>query len=167
MVLTNFARFTRALNAELGSTNTVVLSCAVVSAEQYELSGGGGGAAAGGVFRVDNGMCELLHGGSCVRRPDGYCNSETCSIRTTATTTLAACPVFNTESGFDVLSIGGTDYHGMDCSTGVLMARGSEISWISDGSQAGDGWEVFAGPTAGAGELSGGGGGAAAGGVSH
>ena len=97
-----------------------------------------------GSFRVDSGPCELLQGGSCVGRPSGYGNSESCSIAVTASSTLGACPVFTTETGYDFLNIGGVNYHGTSCPTGASVLSGSTISWRSDGSVAGDGWEICA-----------------------
>ena len=50
--------------------------------------------------------------------------------------------VANTESGYDQLTIDGVDYEGTDCPEGVDLTEGSTISWVSDGSMSGDGWEI-------------------------
>jgi hypothetical protein len=64
----------------------------------------GGGIPCGAVsfsFSVASGPCTVDSAGSCVGRPDGYSNSESCSIRASGFSWLAACPIFSTESGYD------------------------------------------------------------------
>ena len=95
-------------------------------------------------FHVDDGPCELLGGGSCVGRPYGYSDSEQCTITATSSMTLAACPVFRTERGFDMLVIDGSQYDATNCPEGVRLSEGDEITWRSDGSVASDGWEICA-----------------------
>lgn len=44
----------------------------------------------------------------------------------------------------DLLNIDGTNYDGTSCPRGVTLSSRSTISWQSDGSVAGDGWEICA-----------------------
>ena len=46
----------------------------------------------------------------------------------------------------DYLNIDGTTYEGTNCPEGVQLSTRSTIAWTSDGSVAGDGWEICAGP---------------------
>ena len=46
----------------------------------------------------------------------------------------------------DFLNIDGTTYEGTNCPEGVQISARSTIAWTSDGSIAGDGWEICAGP---------------------
>ena len=136
-------------------------------------------------FTVISGPCTLEMDGTCVGRPAGYSNSETCEIASTGSAFLQACPVFSTESGCksqqshhptaacshkrrrhdldlnscderdrnlnqfrgadDHLNIDGTTYEGTNCPQGVQLTARSTIAWTSDGSVAGDGWEICAG----------------------
>ena len=104
----------------------------------------GGGSEDGHSFRVDSGPCELVEGGVCVGRPNGYSNSEECSITVSGSMTLGACPVFHTEAGYDMLVVDGREYDATNCPRGVELSRGDQITWISDGSVASDGWEICA-----------------------
>ena len=45
----------------------------------------------------------------------------------------------------DHLNIDGTTYEGTNCPQGVQLTARSTIAWTSDGSVAGDGWEICAG----------------------
>jgi hypothetical protein len=93
---------------------------------------------------VSSGPCTTTQGGNCVGRLQ-YGNHEACEIRANAAATISSCPTFNTESGYDFLNIGGTNYDGTNCPSGVSLTGGTSIRWISDGSVAGDGWEICAG----------------------
>ena len=100
-------------------------------------------------FRVLNGPCTPDDTGQCVGRPDGYDphNSESCEIVVENSVTLGACPIFATEAtgrfiAGDLLNVGGQDYDGDNCPQGVELEAGSIITWLSDGSVAGDGWEI-------------------------
>jgi hypothetical protein len=44
----------------------------------------------------------------------------------------------------DFLNVGGTNYDGTNCPQGVTLSGGTTIRWTSDGSVAGDGWQVCA-----------------------
>eukprot|EP01043_Picozoa_sp_COSAG02_P061875 COSAG02_NODE_8406_length_2583_cov_2.654589_2_plen_228_part_00 len=103
-----------------------------------------GGSSEGGQFTVNSGPCTVSNGGNCVGRPAGYSSSETCSITSNRAGSVESCPVFNTERGYDFLNIDGTNYDGSDCPLRVSLSTHTAISWESDGSIAGDGWEVCA-----------------------
>ena len=94
------------------------------------------------MFTVQSGPCTAS--GSCVGRPSGYSDSETCTIVPTGSFALSSCPIFVTEANFDHVLIDGTNYDGANCPSGVGVTPSSTISWASDGSVAGDGWEICA-----------------------
>jgi hypothetical protein len=96
VLLTNFARVTQALSAELEAANTAVLSCAAVAEKEQQQE-----QEASAPFIVDSGPCTLRSSASqyCVGRPAGYTNSESCRITSGAAGTLSPCPVFVTERG--------------------------------------------------------------------
>jgi hypothetical protein len=93
-------------------------------------------------FAVSSGPCTVQNNGQCVGRPSGYGQNERCTITVLAPVTLGSCPVFDTESGYDRVTIDGTDYDGTHCPQGVSVASGSSIIWDSDGSVVGSGWEI-------------------------
>ena len=97
VLLTNFARVTQALSAELDAANTAVLSCAAVAIKEQQQEA----SASSAPFTVNSGPCTLRSSASqyCVGRPSGYTNSESCSISSGAAGTLSPCPVFVTERG--------------------------------------------------------------------
>ena len=77
-------------------------------------------------FNVVEGPCEVLQGGTCVGRPSGYSDSESCTILAPTPadgvpSTLSACPVFVTEAGYDTLNIDDIDYHGTNCPTEICV----------------------------------------------
>ena len=47
----------------------------------------------------------------------------------------------------DFLNIGGTNYDGTNCPRGVSLSGGTTIRWTSDGSVAGDGWQICTSPS--------------------
>ena len=69
-----------------------------------------------------SGPCTLSHGGNCVGRPSDYTASESCSISSSGTGTIEACPVFNTERGYDYLRIDGANFDGTSCPRGVSLS---------------------------------------------
>jgi hypothetical protein len=95
------------------------------------------------VFAVTSGPCTLLQGGQCVGRPNGYSGHESCSITALVASTTLSCPVFNTERSYDQLTIAGIGvYSGTSCPQGVSVTPSTTISWMSDGSISGNGWEI-------------------------
>jgi hypothetical protein len=111
-----------------------------VSGDGWEICGTS--ASSSDIFTVTNGPCITYQGGQCVGRASGYGNNEACTITTHRVTTLGQCPVFVTETGYDHLAVAGTNYEGTNCPQGVSLVAGSTISWTSDGSVSGDGWEI-------------------------
>lgn len=96
VLLTNFARVTQALSAELEAANTAVLSCAAVAEKEQQQE-----QETSAPFIVNSGPCTLRSSASqhCVGRPTGYSNSESCRITTGTAGTLSSCPIFVTERG--------------------------------------------------------------------
>jgi hypothetical protein len=104
-----------------------------------------------GAFASASGPCTLSSGNTCVERMP-YGNNERCSIVVGWGGTLGACPSFNTEQDYDILTIDGIQYSGSDstnsrlralrnggaaqkhvgCPQGVVVASGSTIRWQSD-----------------------------------
>ena len=107
-------------------------------------------------FRVVNGaeFCEVveLNGSSCVTDGDGalYGNDEACEITVLATAGFLHVE-FDTESEFDILTVGGVAYSGESGPDGVVVAltgKSMLVSWRSDGTTTGNGWTVCWVPTA-------------------
>ena len=71
----------------------------------------------------------------------GYGNNERCTIRVSTAGTLTATR-FNTESSFDVVTIGGHSYSGSTGPSNVAVTAGSTFTWSSDGSNPADGWQI-------------------------
>ena len=61
------------------------------------------------------------------------------------------CVLTNAEAGYDHLIIDEVEFDGASCPQGVAVDASTTITWISDGSVQGDGWEVCVGDAAGAG----------------
>lgn len=75
---------------------------------------------------------------------DGYGNhgdNEACTIRVGVAGTLTATQ-FETESGYDYVTIGETQYQGRTGPSSVAVAAGSTFSWRSDGSGTYSGWTI-------------------------
>jgi hypothetical protein len=67
-------------------------------------------AASSALLTVTAGPCESTNNGTCVTDgPGDYGNDERCSMRAEATVSLSAS-AFDTESGFDYVTIGNTLY---------------------------------------------------------
>ena len=164
LVLTNYAQVTQGLSASLSPSNTAAVSCAAVDALLQRCAdfcsssdGDGGGTSGppsppssnGGTFTVVNGPCTTERNGQCVGRSAGYDGSETCTITVQGQMVLGSCPIFNTESNFDTLTIGGNNYDGNNCPEGIGLTASSQIHWEADSSVSGDGWEICAGGSGG------------------
>ena len=98
--------------------------------------------APGGAFAVNSGPCTTSRGGTCVGRPNGYGDNEVCEIVASSSSVLGDCPIFDTESNWDHLTIQGDEYDGNNCPRGVLLDPDTQIEWYSDGSSSGRGWEI-------------------------
>jgi hypothetical protein len=156
-LLTNYAQVTQSLTASLSPSNTAAVSCAAVDAllarcaNFCSSSGGGGGpspppsgGSTGGSFQVMRGPCTTQRSGQCVGRPSGYGGSESCTISVRGQVTLGSCPIFNTEANYDQLTINGRSYDGNNCPSGIGMTASSVVTWHSDSSVSGNGWEICA-----------------------
>ena len=102
-----------------------------------------GSAPIGPQFAVQSGPCTVSDAGRCVGRSN-YANNEACTIVSLSSTTLADCPRFDTEAGYDFLTIDGQRYEGTQCPEGLQISSSSSISWASDGSVTRGGWEICA-----------------------
>eukprot|EP01046_Picozoa_sp_COSAG06_P020713 COSAG06_NODE_1526_length_9195_cov_12.000330_3_plen_1584_part_00 len=100
------------------------------------------------VFKIASGPCTTSLAGACLRSPnypDEYGNNEHCDVEIGGEGTLVS-KAFNTESGYDYLTIDGNTYDG---SGGALSKQGvkvrervSSITWTTDGSNVHSGFEV-------------------------
>merc|ERR1719389_121330 len=104
-----------------------------------------------GSFTIVSGAryCELTNGGRCVTDGAGedYGNDERCVVRANGQLTVTAS-AFDVEDapncGYDFVKIGGTKYCGTDGPTGVTMASGSTMQWVSDSSLTAGGFTICA-----------------------
>jgi hypothetical protein len=88
--------------------------------------------------------------GACITDgPNVYGNNEYCTFSVDRTVQLVVLS-FNTESGWDTLTVNGQSYSGQLVGTGatpldgVQVSAGSQITWSTDGSFSGDGFMVCA-----------------------
>ena len=97
-----------------------------------------------GVFAVTSGPCAVSESGRCVGRPEGYGPNEHCAITVGGGGgVLGPCPVFDTDDGYDYVTLPGTSeltlgrHGGSNCPEGVALPPGDAITWTSDGSDQG------------------------------
>lgn len=90
-------------------------------------------------FASADGPCTVT--GRCAQRLH-YDNNEACTIVVGTGGTIGACPKFDTESDYDILTIDGQDFSGSSCPEGVEVAPNSTITWQSDGSVTHSGWKI-------------------------
>jgi len=98
-------------------------------------------------FSVSSGSCHTNSDRSCFYSPsypNNYGNSQTCSITVSQNTELDP-QAFNTESGYDWLTVNGARYMGTNAPTGVYVSAGSTISWRTDGSVTRTGFAICSG----------------------
>ena len=105
---------------------------------------GGCGTCCPPFFSIQSGSayCQLTSNGACVS--DGssnYGNNERCTIRAGTSLSVTAT-YFDTESGFDRISIGSTQWSGSSGPLSVLMNAGSVMTWYTDGSVARGGFTI-------------------------
>jgi hypothetical protein len=99
------------------------------------------------------GTCQITdgYGGTCATSPNYpelYSNDETCIIRAPVGATLDV-QSFQTENGYDFLTVNGARYDGSSGPNGVMLAT-SDIYWFSDSSIRQSGWKIcFQFPTTG------------------
>jgi hypothetical protein len=86
--------------------------------------------------------CEVTSDGRCITDGIGnYGNYEYCTFRAEVSMTVTTT-VFGTESGYDFITIGGTRYSGSTGPMNVQVAAGSTVTWNSDGSVTGTGFQI-------------------------
>ena len=98
-------------------------------------------------FSVTSGPCTVTEGGACFRTPnypDDYGSSQDCEIAVSGAG-FARATAFDTESGYDYVTIGGTQYGGDGgalASSGVPVGDGTTVAWHTDSSGQRSGAEV-------------------------
>ena len=86
--------------------------------------------------------CEITSDGRCITDGIGnYGNYEYCTFRAEVSMTVTTT-VFGTESCCDFITIGGTRYSGSTGPMNVQVAAGSTVTWNSDGSVTGTGFQI-------------------------
>jgi hypothetical protein len=95
---------------------------------------------------VDSGLCTVASDAMCFRSPNypsDYNNNDNCAITVTAHEQVTLSVVaFNTESGWDRLTVSGVQYEGSSGPDGVQVAAGASITFTSDWAQTRSGFEV-------------------------
>jgi hypothetical protein len=96
---------------------------------------------------VQSGPCAVAEDGRCVGRPSGYGPSERCTIVVGGGGgLLGECGVFDTHGFNDAVTLPvspDSRRFGSDCPSGVALARGDAIKWVSDADeQDGGGWQL-------------------------
>ena len=91
-------------------------------------------------------FCQIDANGCATDGVGAHGNNEACTIRVGAAGTLTATQ-FDTETGYDYVTIGGIRYEGSTGPTGVAVAAGSTFTWRSDGSVTNAGWTICFGTT--------------------
>ena len=79
-----------------------------------------------------SGSCQIS--GNCISDGSGsgeYSNSESCTIHVTSAL-VATASFFDTESYYDKITIGGTEYSGNEGPVNVYIAAGQTMTWSSD-----------------------------------
>ena len=89
-------------------------------------------------------FCQIDANGCATDGAGAHGNYEACTIRVGAAGTLTATQ-FDTETGYDYITIGGIRYEGSTGPTGVAVAAGSTFTWLSDGSVTRAGWTICPG----------------------
>jgi hypothetical protein len=93
-------------------------------------------------FVVEEGDCTTS--GSCFQSPNYpnfYGSSQSCTIKVQKAGVLSSVG-FNTESGYDILTIGGTAYHGTSGPYNVAVSVNDVFTWSSDGNTQKSGFKV-------------------------
>ena len=84
---------------------------------------------------VADGPCTVA--GKCFQSPNypsNYGNSETCTFRWTgaAAAALLTAEAFDTQSGYDKLTLGDAQYSGTAGPTDVVVIKGQTITWSAN-----------------------------------
>jgi hypothetical protein len=92
---------------------------------------------------VSGAGCEIAQADTCVTDGAGdYGNNEQCTVRALVPMIVSAEAGFSTESDFDYVTLGGTQYSGTSGPAGVAVSAGETLHWQSDGSVTGSGFTV-------------------------
>ena len=92
------------------------------------------------VVTTGSSYCQVS--GNCVSDGAGsHGNNEACTIQVQTTGTISS-PEFNTESGYDYITIGGRRYSGDRGPNDVAVFAGSTFTWRSDSSVTRPGWRL-------------------------
>ena len=78
--------------------------------------------------------------------PSNYNNNQQCAITAREQVTLSVT-AFDTEVGWDKLTVNGVQYSGSTGPEGVQVAAGSTITWTSDDADFFSGFEICTGGT--------------------
>ena len=89
--------------------------------------------------------CEIDSNGCATDGIGNYGNSEACTIQVNVAGSLTATS-FSVESGYDYVTIGGTQYSGSSGPNNVAVAAGTSFSWYADGSVTYPGWTICLAP---------------------
>eukprot|EP00976_Prorocentrum_cordatum_P009007 179251-Prorocentrum_minimum.AAC.1 len=97
-------------------------------------------------FAVASGPCTVTASG-CFRSPhypESYGSDEACTINVLRDNVVLNVMAFDTESGYDDLSVNGVDYSGdiTDSPAGVTVNTGTSITWSSDSTVQMAGFEI-------------------------
>jgi len=101
------------------------------------------------IFAVAEGECAVNDGGTCFTSPhwpSEYGNDESCTIAVRADARLVV-EAFNTESGYDVLTVDGNEFSGDSgpSDSQAVVRAGDVIGWASDGSVNDAGFSICSG----------------------
>ena len=89
-------------------------------------------------------FCQIVDGGRCVSDGGGdYGPSENCKVQALRPFAATATE-FDTEAGYDILTVAGTEYYGSEGPQGLPVDAGAELVWTSDDSEFGSGFKVCA-----------------------
>ena len=94
-------------------------------------------------LEVSSGMnyCQIDPNGCATDGSGNHGNDERCSILVNAAGTLTATS-FDTEAGYDHVTLGGTEYSGATGPNRVSVAQNTVFTWVSDGSVTKAGWTI-------------------------
>ena len=101
-------------------------------------------------FQLQSGSCTTS--GNCFESPNypsDYGSDQACSIKVLSVGAgeKLGSIAFNTESGYDKLTIGGTAYSGTLGPGGVAVSNNDVMTWSSDGTSVETGFQVCLLPT--------------------
>merc|ERR1719387_1599147 len=95
-------------------------------------------------FLTVSGSCQVNNNGTCLQSPhfpNPYGANEFCSVVTLHAGNLSVRH-FDTEEGYDVLSVQGISYSGSHGPHNAVLKVGDVIDWSSDFDVSGKGWEL-------------------------